>query len=65
MFGTLEGISAGEARGVHKGRQPSIDTAKVLRGRREEKLGPPASARRLGTHEPAAAAKEEGDADQT
>jgi DNA invertase Pin-like site-specific DNA recombinase len=44
----LEGISAAKARGVYKGRQPSIDAAEVLRLRRDEKLGPAAIARRLG-----------------
>ncbi len=44
----LEGISAAKARGVYKGRLPSIDAAEVLRLRREEKLGPAAIARRLG-----------------
>jgi DNA invertase Pin-like site-specific DNA recombinase len=36
----LEGINAAKARGVYKGRQPSIDAAEVLRLRRDEKLGP-------------------------
>jgi len=44
----LEGVSAAKARGVYKGRQPSIDAAEVIRLRREEKLGPAAIARRLG-----------------
>ena len=44
----LEGISAAKARGVYKGRKPSIDAGEVLRLRREEKLGPSAIARRLG-----------------
>jgi DNA invertase Pin-like site-specific DNA recombinase len=44
----LEGISAAKARGVYKGRKPSIDAIEVLRLRREEKLGPAAIARRLG-----------------
>jgi DNA invertase Pin-like site-specific DNA recombinase len=44
----LEGISAAKARGVYKGRQPSIDAAEVLRLRREEELRPAAIARRLG-----------------
>jgi DNA invertase Pin-like site-specific DNA recombinase len=44
----LEGISAAKARGVYKGRKPSIDGAEVMRLRREEKLGPAAIARRLG-----------------
>ena len=44
----LEGVSAAKARGVYKGRQPSIDAAEVIRLRQEEKLGPAAIARRLG-----------------
>jgi DNA invertase Pin-like site-specific DNA recombinase len=44
----LEGISTAKARGVYKGRKPSIDAVEVLRLRREEKLGPAAIARRLG-----------------
>lgn len=44
----LEGIRAAKARGVYKGRKPSIDAAEVLRMRRDEKLGPAAIARRLG-----------------
>jgi hypothetical protein len=36
----LEGINAAKARGVYKGRKPSIDAVEVLRLRREEKLGP-------------------------
>jgi len=44
----LEGISVAKARGVYKGRKPSIDTSEVIRLRREEKLGPAAIARRLG-----------------
>ena len=44
----LEGISAAKARGVYKGRKPSIDAAEVLRLHREEKLGPLGIARRLG-----------------
>jgi hypothetical protein len=44
----LEGISAAKARGVYKGRKPSIDAVEVLRLRRDEKLGPAAIARRLG-----------------
>src|ERR1700704_5703989 len=43
----LEGINAAKARGVYKGRKPSIDAVEVLRLRREEKLGPAAIARRL------------------
>jgi DNA invertase Pin-like site-specific DNA recombinase len=43
----LEGISAAKARGVYKGRKPSIDAREVLR-LRQEGLGPAAIARRLG-----------------
>lgn len=43
----LEGIRAAKARGVYKGRKPSIDAAEVRRLRHEEKLGPAAIARRL------------------
>ena len=42
----LEGIRAAKARGVYKGRKPSIDRAEVRRLRLEEKLGPAAIARR-------------------
>jgi DNA invertase Pin-like site-specific DNA recombinase len=44
----FEGISAAKARGVYKGRKPSIDAVEVLRLRRDERLGPAAIARRLG-----------------
>lgn len=44
----LEGISAAKARGVYKGRKPSIDVTEILRLRGEEHLGPAAIARRLG-----------------
>src|SRR5947208_7725435 len=44
----LEGISAAKARGVYKGRKPSIDAGEVLRLRHDDKLGPAAIARRLG-----------------
>jgi DNA invertase Pin-like site-specific DNA recombinase len=44
----LEGISAAKARGVYKGRKPSIDVAEIRRLHQEEKLGPTAIARRLG-----------------
>jgi DNA invertase Pin-like site-specific DNA recombinase len=44
----LEGMSAAKARGVYKGRKPSIDAGEVLRLRCVEKLGPAAIARRLG-----------------
>jgi DNA invertase Pin-like site-specific DNA recombinase len=72
----LEGISAAKARGVYKGRQPSIDAAEVLRLRREEKFGPAEIARRLGIgrasvyrllnkYRPAVAANGGRNADQT
>src|SRR5215213_1674796 len=44
----LEGIGAAKARGVYKGRKPSIDPAEVRRLREAEGLGPSAIARRLG-----------------
>ncbi len=44
----LEGIKAAKARGIYKGRKPSIDPAALRRLRDEEKLGPAAIARRLG-----------------
>ena len=44
----LEGIRAAKARGVYKGRKPSIDAAEVRRLHEQEKLGPAAIARRLG-----------------
>ena len=44
----LDGISAAKARGVYKGRKPSIDAVEVPRLHHEEKLGPAAIARRLG-----------------
>src|SRR5215468_9789155 len=44
----LEGIAAAKARGVYKGRRPSIDAGEVHRLRHDEKLGPAAIARRLG-----------------
>lgn len=44
----MEGIAAAKARGVYKGRRPSIDTHEVLRLQREERLGATAIARRLG-----------------
>ena len=43
----LEGIRAAKAKGVYKGRKPSIDAAEVRRLREQEKLGPAAIARRL------------------
>jgi DNA invertase Pin-like site-specific DNA recombinase len=44
----LEGISAAKARGISKGRKPSIDAVEILRLRREEQLGLAAMARWLG-----------------
>ena len=44
----LEGIRAAKARGVYRGRNPSIDGAEVRRLREPEKLGPAAIAKRLG-----------------
>jgi DNA invertase Pin-like site-specific DNA recombinase len=44
----LEGIAAAKARGVYRGRKPSIDPAEVQRLRIEEKLGATEIARRLG-----------------
>jgi DNA invertase Pin-like site-specific DNA recombinase len=44
----LEGIRAAKARGIYKGRKPSIDAAEVRRLREQEKLGPAAIAKRLG-----------------
>jgi DNA invertase Pin-like site-specific DNA recombinase len=44
----LEGIAAAKARGVYRGRKPSIDPAEIRRLRVEEKLGATAIARRLG-----------------
>ena len=44
----LEGISAAKARGVYKGRKPTIDAGEVRRLRDDEKLGPAAIARQLG-----------------
>ena len=44
----LEGIKAAKARGIYKGRKPSIDAAEVRRLREQEKLGPAAIAKRLG-----------------
>ena len=43
----LEGIKAAKAKGIYKGRKPSVDAAKVRHLRDEEKLGPAAIARRL------------------
>ena len=44
----LEGISAAKARGVYKGRKPSIDSAEVLRLHTIEGLGATEIAKRLG-----------------
>jgi len=44
----LEGIAAAKARGVYRGRKPSIDPAEIQRLRVEEHLGASAIARRLG-----------------
>lgn len=44
----LEGISAAKARGVYKGRRPSISATEVHRLHNDEKLGPAAIARQLG-----------------
>ena len=44
----LEGIAAAKARGVYRGRKPSIDPAEIYRLRAEEHLGASAIARRLG-----------------
>ena len=44
----LEGIAAAKARGVYRGRKPSIDPAEVQRLRAEEHIGASAIARRLG-----------------
>jgi DNA invertase Pin-like site-specific DNA recombinase len=44
----MEGIAAAKARGVYKGRKPSIDAAAVKRLYADERLGPAAIARRLG-----------------
>jgi DNA invertase Pin-like site-specific DNA recombinase len=44
----LEGIAAAKARGVYRGRKPSIDPTEVQRLRFEEKLGATEIARRLG-----------------
>ena len=44
----IEGIKAAKARGIYKGRKPTIDPVELRRLRDEEKLGPAAIARRLG-----------------
>jgi DNA invertase Pin-like site-specific DNA recombinase len=44
----LEGIAQAKARGVYRGRKPSIDTAEIRRLRQQDGLGATAIARRLG-----------------
>jgi DNA invertase Pin-like site-specific DNA recombinase len=44
----IEGIAAAKARGVYRGRKPSVDTAEIKRLRNDEKLGASEIARRLG-----------------
>jgi DNA invertase Pin-like site-specific DNA recombinase len=44
----LEGIEAAKARGVYRGRRPTIDATEVQRLQRDEKLGAAEIARRLG-----------------
>ena len=44
----LEGIRVAKARGIYKGRKPSIDAAEIRRLREVERLGPSAIARKLG-----------------
>lgn len=44
----FEGIAAAKARGIYRGRKPSIDPAEIQRLRTEEHLGASAIARRLG-----------------
>lgn len=44
----LEGIAQAKAKGIYKGRKPSIDAAEIRRLRHEEKLGATTIARRLG-----------------
>ncbi|EGX5147429.1 recombinase family protein [Enterobacter ludwigii] len=44
----MEGIAAAKARGVYRGRKPSIDPAEVYRLYVDEKMGATAIARRLG-----------------
>lgn len=46
----LEGIAKAKAKGVYRGRKPSIDVKEVRRLHAEEKLGPATIARRLGIH---------------
>jgi DNA invertase Pin-like site-specific DNA recombinase len=44
----LEGIAQAKARGVYRGRKPSIDMVEIRRLREQDGLGPTAIARRLG-----------------
>ena len=44
----LEGIAQAKARGVYRGRKPSIDMAEIRRLRDQDGLGATAIARRLG-----------------
>jgi DNA invertase Pin-like site-specific DNA recombinase len=44
----LEGIAAAKARGVYRGRKPSVDMLEIRRLREEQKLGATEIARRLG-----------------
>ena len=44
----MEGIAAAKARGVYRGRKPSIDPAEVYRLYTDEKMGATAIARQLG-----------------
>lgn len=44
----MEGISRAKAKGVYKGRKPTIDSAEIRRLRTEENLGATAIAQRLG-----------------
>jgi DNA invertase Pin-like site-specific DNA recombinase len=48
----LDGIKAAKARGVYKGRKPSIDPLEVRRLREVEELGPSAIAKKLGMPAP-------------
>lgn len=44
----MEGIARAKAKGVYKGRKPTIDSAEIRRLRTEENLGATAIAQRLG-----------------
>ncbi|NUB11321.1 helix-turn-helix domain-containing protein [Azospirillum brasilense] len=44
----MEGIAQAKAKGIYKGRKPTIDPAEIRRLRTEEKLGATAIAKRLG-----------------